>query len=170
MSFDRKSMSAGDNVSGRNHSSGKLQHPLLDRVADADMLWHNGRREGAFLLILTSFAAAGRLAFPRVKHDRENFVKFMKSFHSWTIKVEFRGNSIDADHLFYKWMRCELVHQGQLPIDLRIDNTFTNDPNSCALRAGGAPEYTLLVSPGWYWFFRRCILEVVGKSMDTNPH
>ncbi|WP_139240928.1 hypothetical protein [Actinomyces glycerinitolerans] len=75
----------------------------------------------------------------------------MKDSHDWTINVEYRGEQVDLDLLFYKWMRCELVHNGGLPVDLPIDESFA-DPRSCSVRAGGAPDYMVLVSPGWYWF------------------
>jgi hypothetical protein len=45
-------------------------------------------------------------------------------------------------------MRCELVHDGGLPIDLHfIENA---EPGELSVRAGGAPNYVLLISPGWF--------------------
>lgn len=96
-------------------------------------------------------AAAGRQELPEIQGDRKNFVAFLKNSHDRTTSMKYRGKQVDLDHLFYKWMRCELVHNGSLPVDLRIDESFA-DPRSCSVRAGGAPDYTLLVSPGWYWF------------------
>lgn len=126
-------------------------YPILARMDDAECLWANGRREGAFLMALVAVAAAGRLAHPEIRGDRANFVAFLKDSHNWTSSVEYRGKQVDLDLLFYKWMRCELVHNGRLPIDLRIDNSFA-DPRSCTVRAGGKPDYTVLVSPGRFWF------------------
>jgi hypothetical protein len=125
---------------------------IVDRMADADLLWHHGRREGALLSALVAVSATARRTYPDIAGDRAAFEAFMKTTHGWTIAVEHRGISVDVDLLFYKWLRCELVHAGSLPPDLRIDDEFT-DPRQCGVRAGGAPEYTVLLSPGWYQFF-----------------
>lgn len=125
--------------------------PILDRLDDAELLWANDRYEGAFLMALLAVAATSRRVCPEIKGDRSQFVTLMKKSHPWTISVEFHGEQMDIDLLFYKWMRCELVHNGSLPVDLRIDRSFA-DPHSCSVRAGGAPDYTVLLSPGWYRF------------------
>lgn len=124
---------------------------IVDRLADADLLWHHGRREGALLSALVAVSATARRTFPEIEGDRAAFEAFMKTTHGWTIAVEHRGVSVDMDHLFYKWLRCELVHAGSLPPDLRINDNFT-DPDHCGVRAGGAPNYVVLLSPGWYQF------------------
>jgi len=45
-------------------------------------------------------------------------------------------------------VRCELVHEGGLPVDVR----FIEDvgPGELSVRAGGNPDYVLLLSPGWF--------------------
>lgn len=122
---------------------------VLNRLDDSDLLWRNDRREGALLSVLIAVAATARRTLPKIKGDRACFVAFMKSTHGWTISIEHRGKQIDVDELLYTWLRCELVHSGGLPVDIKIDETFA-DPHSCSIRAGGAPEYTVLLSPGWY--------------------
>lgn len=124
---------------------------ISDRLDDADLLWRCGRREGALLSVLVAVGATARRRFPHVKTDRAAFVAFMKTTHSWTIAVEHRGTQVDVDQLLYKWLRCELVHEASLPPDVRIDDHFDN-PDGCAVRAGGAPSYAVLLSPGWYRF------------------
>lgn len=88
---------------------------------------------------------------PTSRPDRAAFVAPMKTTHSWTIAVEHRGTQVDVDQLLYKWLRCELVHEASLPPDVRIDHHFDN-PDGRAVRAGGAPSYAALLSPGWYRF------------------
>ncbi len=136
---------------------------IVDRVADADLLWHYGRREGALLNVLVAVSATARRTFPDVRGDRAAFEAFMKTTHGWTIAVEHRGVPVDMDSLFYKWLRCELVHVGSLPPDLRIDDQFT-DPDVCGVRAGGAPNYTVLLSPGWYQFFADVVRNAPANS------
>ncbi|WP_022883212.1 hypothetical protein [Gryllotalpicola ginsengisoli] len=131
---------------------------IQDRLEDADLLWRHNRREGALLSVLVAVAATARKAFPQITGDRASFEAFMKTTHDWTISVEHRGQQVDLDHLFYKWLRCELVHTATLPVDLRINDEFS-DPDSCTVRAGGAPEHTVLLSPGWYYFLTRAVRE-----------
>lgn len=136
---------------------------ILERLEDAELLWKNGRREGALLCVLVAISATARQRFPNAAGDRDAFETFMKTTHGWTIGIEYRGGTVDMDHLLYKWLRCELVHNGALPPDLRIDDDFT-DPAACGVRAGGAPAYTVLLSPGWYQFLVQAV-----RSSPPDP-
>ena len=120
---------------------------LQERIDDARFLWRSGRREGAFLLALVAIAARARLEHPSIAGDRERFERFLRSRLTQTISLEFRGEMQTWQHLFYKWMRCTLVHEGGLPIDIAfMEGVGEND---LMLRAGGGPDFKLLVSPGW---------------------
>ncbi|WP_454296553.1 hypothetical protein [Salana multivorans] len=146
---------------------------IEERLGDADLLWRNGRREGALLNVLVAVAATARKAYPEASGDRASFQDFMRSTHGWTIGIEYRGRQVDLDYLFYKWLRCELVHTAALPPDLRIDDRFS-DPHSCSIRAGGAPEYTVLLSPGWYHFLVEAVRAAPvnaasGRPADAHP-
>lgn len=121
------------------------------RLADADLLWQLGRRESAFLLALTALGARSRLALPEVKGDRDAFVTYLTAQHGWRIEIEYRGKQWPIDNLIYTWLRCQLVHEGALPIDLVIDDTLSLD-GGLSVRAGGAPEYVLSLSPAWFDF------------------
>jgi hypothetical protein len=116
-----------------------------DRLVDAEHLWAAGRRDGALLSVMVALAASARRTHPAIT-DRDAFVTFLKSRHEWTISVEFRGKLWDLDELFYKWLRCELVHEAALPIDIRIDGSLSG----LEVRAGGAPDYLVLISPDWF--------------------
>lgn len=120
------------------------------RVDDAILLWNNNRKEGAFLNVLVAVAATSRLRFPDkdTVRDREAFVRFLEAAHTVRISVEYRGECLPVELVFYKWIRCQLVHEGNLPIDIE----FMPDsvPGTVSVRAGGAPEYVLKVSDGWF--------------------
>lgn len=131
---------------------------IRERVADADLLWRYDRLESALLLVLVAVAARARLAFPEIKGDRAAFEAYLRTRHDWTISVEYRGQQWETDRLFYTWMRCELVHTGGLPMDVVVDTTLFHD-DELALRAGGAPEDVLRLSPGWYDFLCRAALD-----------
>jgi hypothetical protein len=121
---------------------------LRERVEDAILLWDAGRTEGAFLLALIAVAARARQDYPRPIRDRDAFERFVRSRFRPRVSVEYRGELQTLECVFYKWMRCELVHDGGLPVDLCINED--SEPGELSVRAGGAPDYVLLISPGWF--------------------
>ena len=119
---------------------------LKVRLDDAQRLWDEGRSESALVLLLTTVAACSRVgAGGKSGSDRQQFEDYFKSGISVRLSVEFRGELWPIESIFYKWMRCELVHAGGLPVDLELmpDEGLT-------VRAGGEPEYVLKVSRGWF--------------------
>src|SRR5512145_842485 len=116
------------------------------RIEDALFLYKNGRYEGAFLTALVAVAATARRDDPDQKMgDRESFEAFLDKRRRGVLRVEFRGDVHTIPHIFYKWFRCELVHEGGLPIDVQFIDT-----DEMSVRAGGAPEYILKISTVWF--------------------
>jgi hypothetical protein len=117
-------------------------------IEDADFLWEHNRYESAFLIALTAVAATSRLRFQdrKLKNDREAFVEFMQSFMQGRLGAEFRGELYYVEVIFYKFLRCELVHEGELPCDIEFI-TSTN-PDTLTIRAGGK----LLLSDNWFFY------------------
>jgi hypothetical protein len=125
------------------------------RIEDALFLYQNGRYEGAFLNALIAVAATARRESPvRSTHDRECFETFLDKRQRGIIKVEYRGELHTVPHIFYKWFRCELVHEGKLPIDVQFIET-----DNLSVRAGGAPEYVLKISHGWFHWLINSVVE-----------
>jgi len=94
---------------------------IHERVEDALFLYQNGRYEGAFLTALLAVAAtAGREEAKNKMGDRACFEAFLDRRRRGVLKVEFRGELHTIPHIFYKWFRCELVHEGGLPIDVEF--------------------------------------------------
>lgn len=120
---------------------------IRNRIDDALFLWKNGRAEGALLLALIAVAATARLRYPIMK-DRECFEQFLRDTHLPILRVEYRGECHPFEHIFYKWLRCQLVHEGGLPLDIQFIGE--DEPNSMFVRAGGAPEYILKIGHGWF--------------------
>lgn len=121
---------------------------IQNRLDDAQLLWQSGRLEGAFVLALIAVAATARRTFPDTKGDRQAFEDFLSQGWFKRLSVEYREEVHLIYHIFYKWFRCELIHEGALPVDVE----FMPDPEPGALgiRAGGAPDYVLKVSYGWF--------------------
>jgi len=135
------------------------------RVEDALFLWENNRPEGAFLSALAAVAATARRQFPdrNAVGDRAAFERFLTGTHSVRISVEFRGECHPVEHIFYKWLRCELVHEGGIPIDIQF--MADDQPGTMSVRAGGAPDYVLKISHGW---FHHLINSVAHASVNRN--
>jgi hypothetical protein len=119
---------------------------LHARLDDAQRLWDEGRNESALVLLLTAVAACARVAASgKSRSDRQEFEDYFKSGISVRLSVEFRGEQWPIESVLYKWMRCELVHAGGLPVDLEL-----MPDEGLSVRAGGKPEYVLKVSRGWF--------------------
>jgi len=125
------------------------------RVEDALFLYQNGRYEGAFLNALVAVAATARRESPeRALSDSECFEKFLDKRQRGIMKIEYRGELHTVPHIFYKWFRCELIHEGKLPIDVQFIET-----DNLSVRAGGAPEYVLKISHGWFHWLVNSVVE-----------
>lgn len=118
---------------------------IKHRIEDALFLWENGRLEGAFLCVLVTVATSSKQRFPNEK-DGIAFKKFLEESTSVRLSVEFRGQLYSIEHILYKWLRCELLHEAQIPVDVQF--MPDTEPNTIKVRAGGAPEYTLKLSLG----------------------
>jgi len=103
------------------------------RVEDAGVLGDNGRHEGALLMLLIAVAATSRKRYPRgtpsknnpakQMGDREAFTTFLRD-EIWRLVREhddfvvFRGEKRPIEDFLYEFLRCELVHDGGIPLDL----------------------------------------------------
>lgn len=132
---------------------------IISRIDDAMVLWDSGRLEGAFLSALAAVAATSRRQFPDRKavNDREAFERFLAGTSSTRITVEYRGEFHSVEHVLYKWLRCELVHEGGIPIDIQF--MPDSEPDSRTIRAGGAPEYILKISHGWFHHLIKAVIK-----------
>ena len=119
-----------------------------ERVQDALRLWSLGRREGAFLLAIVAVIVRAKQVYPSATSDGDAFQKLIADRFQPRLSVEFRGEQWPIERVFYKWFRCEIVHQGNLPVDVRFMDDAAED--ELTVRAGGRPEFVLLVSPGWF--------------------
>lgn len=131
------------------------------RIEDADFLWKHGRKESAFLLVLVAIASISRLRYPSLK-DGDAFRMVLKDFRTISIRVEYRGQLESIEQIFYKWVRCQLIHEGELPGDIEFQQDIEN--SSMSIRAGGAPEYILKIGTGWFFHF----INSVKMSKEMN--
>jgi len=138
---------------------------ITSRIDDALFLWDHGRLEGAFLSALVAVAATSRGQFPDPKtvNDREAFERFLTDTLSIRISVEYRGEFHPVEHILYKWLRCELLHEGGIPVDIQL--IPDKQPGAMTIRAAGAPEFVLKISHGW---FHHLINVVIKSPVNAN--
>ncbi len=134
---------------------------IANRISDAEILWNTEHKEGAFLCALIAVAATARKRFKNEK-DSAAFVRFLEQSTNVKMSVEFRGKLQALEFVFYKFMRCHLVHEGELPPDIRFTEEMV--PSQMSVRAGGAPEYILKIGTGWFFH----LLQVVRTAPENS--
>jgi len=140
------------------HGDERSKAAVQRRVEDAEILWRLGRREGAFTLALVAVASAARHVQPGGS-DREAFEAFLRGRFPWRISVEYRGEQVPIETLFYKQLRCQLIHEGELADDVEFLDGVPED--QLVVQAGGSPNFKLKVSPGWFHKLVGCAVDVV---------
>lgn len=129
---------------------------IIRRLNDAQFLWQKKRQESAFLLLMIALAALSKSRYPQLK-DGEAFRSTVLDFKLPISKIEYRGKLESIEQIFYKWIRCSLVHESEIPLDIQFKED--KEGNSMSIRAGGAPEYVLKIGTGWFSYFMNSILQ-----------
>jgi hypothetical protein len=142
----------------------KMMSGIKNRVDDAVFLWKSGRHESAFVLVLIAVAATARQRYPKMK-DREGFEKFLCDCHTVRLNVEYRGECQSIEYILYKWLRCQLVHEGQLPVDIQFMDEDGLEVMS--VRAGGAPENVLRIGYGWFYHIVSSVLQATENVLPS---
>lgn len=126
---------------------------IKQQVDDATFLAENGRHLGALTNLMLAVAASSRKTFPKGKTkshedpqkemgDREAFTLFLggrirkilfgdfggPDLGNSGISVNFKGRQLDVAYILYKYYRCELIHEGELPEDIEFSPP-TEDQN-----------------------------------------
>ena len=138
---------------------------IRSRIDDAILLWKEGRQEGAFLSALIAVAATARKRYPKT-NDRECFEKFLEDSHTVRLSVEYHGECYHIEHIFYKWLRCQLVHEGGIPLDIQFMEEMQN--GAMSVRAGGAPGFVLKIGRGWFHHMIGSVIQAP-ENADQNP-
>lgn len=135
---------------------------------DASFLIQHGRYTTALAVLLIAISASSRRTFPKHVQSRKNPKEKMKDWEAFTlflgsrirkitggdfgdpdeggsgITVGFRGEQHDLAFILYKFYRCELVHEGELPVDVE----FTDHKLSAADPRMGNGGWSISVGPG----------------------
>lgn len=156
---------------------------VRDRIEDAKVLWSAGRFEGAAIQVLIAVAATVRKRYPMPMADNEAYKRFIldeiaKITNGPNKNVDFfydGSHHVGLEHLIYKFMRCNLVHEGTLPSTLTLTQPVVGDGKPIGQAPDGLPYngklfnkialYDVLGFPiGWIW---NCI-RVVAEAPENN--
>lgn len=120
------------------------------RLEDAMILWDQGRKEGAWVLVLVAAAATSRKRYPRATHaDNVSFKKFIRDVQDTilygnhparpTPPIIFAG--VAFEDLMYLHMRNNLVHEAELNAAVALSESKVIAGNLQAdLRVGAVNE------------------------------
>lgn len=151
---------------------------IREQVQDASFLAHHGRYIGALTILMLAVAASSRRTFLKGTKSREKPKEEMSDREAFTlflggrlrkilfggfnapgegdsgISVHFRGKQYDVAHILYKYYRCELVHDGELPDDVEFTATERHDAgiginNRCLRFSIGGAGDKLTLDHGW---------------------
>lgn len=113
-------------------------------VDDAQFLAANNRHVGALAALMLAVAGSARKRFPKKQRSLKDPEKFMGDAEMFElflggrlarllmnifqpsdigtsgICIEFRGRVHQIEHILYKFYRCQLVHEAELPNDVRF--------------------------------------------------
>jgi hypothetical protein len=150
---------------------------VKDLLDDAGLLWIHNRKESALALVLIAVAATARKRYPRPVPDGEAFKRFVvdESRHITGLEYDMPvprpdptgySASVPLSEVLYKYLRCQLVHEGELPDGYRLAEgiggmmvLFSGDPvgvpdgfvGTLAVAVQEAPENTELFQNGKTW-------------------
>lgn len=150
---------------------------IRNLVQDTSLLLAVGRPTGALLAILSAVGATSRRRFPlgtRSKFqpvkdmgDREAFETFLADEMPRLCRVanffvQFRGQQHRLEHILYKWLRCALAHEGELPADVRI----VADPGQGQMVLKVDPSTGIELSIGWFYRLQDVVMACPENSTE----
>ena len=135
---------------------------IKSRIEDADSLFQHGRKEGSLLLVLIAVAATSRKRYPKERYrDSEAFKAFvceeMVQFApGWkknsNVEVNFRGEPLRMPDVLYEYVRCNLFHEAELPIDISL-----KDEEGFSITV--INNERLVISDKIFWYLKKIVIE-----------
>ena len=166
---------------------------ISQQVDDAKFLAQNNRHLGALTTLMLAVAASSRLCFPKgtksidnpteIMGDREAFTQFLggriktilftdpsrpqsgPQYGTSGISVSFKGKQYDVAFLLYKYYRCELVHEAELPQDVEF---IPPDPSHFGVPIGRG-QLGVTISGGDKLVFDYGFIDLLVKAVVEAP-
>lgn len=142
---------------------------IKQQIEDAHFLAANNRHLGALIVLMLAIAATSRRRFPKGTNSLENPSKTMGDREAFTlflggrirhllfggygadevgnsgILVSFKGKQLDLAYILYKYYRCELVHEGELPQDIEFKPSTDQNNSGVSITSGDK----MVLDYGW---------------------
>ncbi len=151
---------------------------VRERIEDARILWEANRIEGAAIHVLIAFAATVRKRYPIPMKDCDAFKAFIsdevaKITNGPTKNVAFYydgKHGVTIEDIIYKFIRCELVHEGKLPENIEFTHPVPDTKGPFGRSPSGEPYDGKLFNHiklnevlgfplGWIWNLIRVVAE-----------
>jgi hypothetical protein len=128
---------------------------IRKRIDEAIALARNGFDEAALIIVLVAIAGASRRKygigkgkdrkfFTRYIHERLNKVfEGQGGWMSTVISFSFNGKMVNLADVLYDELRCNLIHEAEMPADVKLDST--NPTSSLSIIDGN----TVQLGRGW---------------------
>ena len=119
------------------------------RIEDAEVLWQQGRKEGAWVLALVAAAATSRRRYPRPRKDKEAFTSFIRDVMPTLISGKpLQGtpnpriifDQKPLEEIVYEHLRCNLLHEGDIGHEVAFSESKIVDGKLQATLAVGSPN------------------------------
>lgn len=119
------------------------------RVEDAEALWRQGRKEGAWAVALIAAAATSRKRYPRPTPDNQSFKSFIRDVLPTLMygkplqgapnpRIIFDQTPIED--IIYEHLRCNLIHEGEPAPQIAFSESKIVDGKLQATLAVGSPN------------------------------
>ncbi|WP_322404422.1 hypothetical protein [Massilia luteola] len=158
---------------------------VKQQIDDAIFLFENGRYIGGLTNALLAAAGSSRKMFPKattksIKYpgkemgDGEAFELFLRTSdqrakfedgvplnagHSM-VALPFRGKQLTIEHILYKYYRCHLAHQSELPSDVEFDPSHNGNGARIDFQ-----DNKLILDAGWL----KILIDKVVNSPVNGP-
>jgi hypothetical protein len=132
---------------------------IRERLEDAQILWNNDRKQGAWIQVLIAAAATSGLRFPgqSVGDAFRGFIREVTPTIVDGISPAVPGgidvilnaegpDQIELAQVVYKHLRCNLLHEAVMPADVRLSESRMVDGKLVADFLAGTP---LIIPDFW---------------------
>jgi len=145
------------------------------RIEDAQLLWHAGRKEGAWALALIAAAATSRKRHPRPMPDNEAFKSFVRD----VLPTLMFGKSLDAttpnptvifdntpvEDIIYEHLRCNLLHEATPASQVAFSESEIVDGKVQAILAVGSSN---VIPDFWVLHLMKAVREAPENASEFN--
>ena len=120
---------------------------IRDRLEDTRILMSANRREGAFIHVLIAAAATSKKRYSKeLWEDRDAFKNFIHDelgiitgAFKYGVTPPFRGKDTPIESILYHELRCQLLHEGEMPRTVRFTDPVIKDGQSYSILQLGDP-------------------------------